>query len=235
MSTIGEEPFVSRPYVIAKCAMSLDACLDDASPTRLILSHPDDFDQVDQVRAECDAILVGANTIRKDNPRLCVRSETRSQARVSAGRPPQPTKITLTKSGRLDPDAQFFTAGPAPKYVYTSYHADALRAELRDRAVVIPLMETVSPAWLLEDLGSRGIGRLLVEGGAEILTWFLSADAVDELQVSIAPFFVGAADAVRVVTPARFPFSPQRRMPLRSVEQVGDMVVATYVLRKNND
>jgi 5-amino-6-(5-phosphoribosylamino)uracil reductase len=215
--------------------MSLDACLDDSSSTRLIVSHPDDFDRVDQVRAECDAILVGANTIRKDNPKLCIRSKTRSQARMSAGRPPQPAKVTLTKSGRLHRDSQFFTEGPAPKYVYTSHLAETLRTELGDRATVVPLKETVSPTWLLEDLASRGIRRLLVEGGAEMLTWFLASDEVDELQVSIAPFFVGEADAVRVVTPARFPFSPQRRMPLRSVEQVGDMVVATYLLRKDND
>ena len=64
-----------RPYVLLSCAMSIDGYIDDASNTRLLMSNDADFDRVDEVRAGCDAILVGANTIRRDNPRLMVRAE----------------------------------------------------------------------------------------------------------------------------------------------------------------
>jgi len=67
----------ARPYVLLSCATSADGYLDDASPRRLILSGPADLDRVDEVRAGCDAILVGAGTIRADDPRLLVRDPRR--------------------------------------------------------------------------------------------------------------------------------------------------------------
>ena len=68
----------ARPYTIVSCAVSLDGCLDDASPERLILSGPEDLDEVDELRSAADAILVGAGTIRADNPRLLVRDDART-------------------------------------------------------------------------------------------------------------------------------------------------------------
>ena len=92
--------------------MSLDGYIDDASDQRLILSGPADLDRVDALRASCDAILVGAGTIRADNPRLLVRSaERRQAARVAAGRPENPLKVTLTIVRRPRSRAAFFTAG----------------------------------------------------------------------------------------------------------------------------
>lgn len=56
------------PYVLLSAAVSLDGYLDDTGPDRLLLSSPADFDRVDEVRASVDAILIGAGTIRADNP-----------------------------------------------------------------------------------------------------------------------------------------------------------------------
>ena len=59
-----------RPYVVLSVAMSIDGHIDDRSPERLLLSSPEDFDRVDQLRADSDAVLVGAGTLRSDDPRL---------------------------------------------------------------------------------------------------------------------------------------------------------------------
>ncbi|GAB2698991.1 RibD family protein [Kitasatospora kifunensis] len=59
-----------RPFVLLSVATSVDGYIDDTSPQRLLLSNAEDFDRVDQVRAESDAILIGGNTLRRDNPRL---------------------------------------------------------------------------------------------------------------------------------------------------------------------
>ena len=72
-----------RPYILLSCGMSIDGYLGSASPRRLELSNNADFDRVDSVRASCDAILVGAATVRSDNPRLLVRSRTRRAARTA--------------------------------------------------------------------------------------------------------------------------------------------------------
>ena len=106
----------ARPYTILSCAVSLDGYLDDASPDRLILSGPEDLDEVDELRASVDAILVGAGTIRADNPRLLVRSPARIAWRVARGMPEHPLRVTMTRSGDLDPAARFFT-GPGQSLV----------------------------------------------------------------------------------------------------------------------
>src|SRR3982751_477198 len=73
---------VERPYILLSCGMSIDGYLDDADQRRLLLSNDADFDRVDEVRAGCDAILVGAGTIRQDDPRLLVRSAGRRASRT---------------------------------------------------------------------------------------------------------------------------------------------------------
>ena len=117
-----------RPYVLLSCGMSIDGYLGGATEQRLLLSNDADFDRVDAVRADCDAILVGATTVRRDNPRLLVRSPARREARVARGLPPSPVKVTVTRRGQLDPCAQFFTAGEAEKIVYCASAGRARRA-----------------------------------------------------------------------------------------------------------
>src|SRR3954463_13893577 len=107
-----------RPYTVLSCGMSIDGYLDSPDITRLRLSNDADFDRVDAVRARCDAILVGAATVRVDNPRLLVRSERRRADRGARGLRPSPLKVTVTGSCDLDPGARFFTAGEVDKLVY---------------------------------------------------------------------------------------------------------------------
>ena len=97
-----------RPHVLASCAVSLDGFLDDATPERLILSGPADLDRVDAERARVDAILVGAGTVRADDPRLLVRSPRRRADRVACGQPPSPLRVVLS-SKPLDPAARVLT------------------------------------------------------------------------------------------------------------------------------
>lgn len=101
-----------RPYVLLSAAMSADGYIDDASSTRLVLSDEADLDRVDELRAASDAILVGAQTVRADDPRLLVRSPARRQRRLELGRAASPRRVTITRSGGLDRDARFFATMP---------------------------------------------------------------------------------------------------------------------------
>ena len=73
-----------RPYTLLSCSVSIDGYIAGAA-SRLLLSNEADFDRVDAVRASCDAILVGAKTVRIDNPRLLVRSQARRDDRAARG------------------------------------------------------------------------------------------------------------------------------------------------------
>ncbi|TML21443.1 MAG: deaminase [Actinobacteria bacterium] len=220
-----------RPYVVLSCAMSVDGYLDDATDRRLILSNEADLDRVDGVRADSDAILVGANTIRRDNPRLLVRSPARRAQRVARGQAPSPAKVTLTTRGEVDPDAAFFTAGDVPKLVYcASASADRASARLAGAATVVAAGEPLDLALVLADLAARGIGRLLVEGGGGTHTQFLTAGLADELHLVVAPFFVGDPRAPRFVSDGRFPWDAAHRMALAEVRRLGDVVLLRYAL-----
>ena len=220
-----------RPYTVLSCATSLDGYLDDASQARLVLSNDADLDRVDALRASCDAILVGSCTVRRDNPRLLVRDPDRIALRRDSGQSPTPVKVTVTAHGDLDPGAQFFTTGDCEKLVYctTSVYADT-RRRLGSAATVVDSGTAVDMRRLGEDLDDRGVGRLLVEGGGSVLTQFLIADLADELQLVVAPIFVGDSRARRFVGDGAFPWHPRRRASLAEVRTVGDVALLRYAL-----
>jgi 5-amino-6-(5-phosphoribosylamino)uracil reductase len=234
-----------RPYVLLSCAMSVDGCLDSAGPGRLVLSGDADLYRVDDERAGSDAIMVGAGTIRRDDPRLLIRSPGRRAARAGRGQPEHPTGVTLTASGDLDPGARFFTdAVPHPGPARLVYCAGPVAAVARRRldglAEVVPMGDRAGDgaggggrpalAEVLADLSRRGVGRLMVEGGADLGRQFLTGGLVDELQLVIAPFFVGDPGAPRFAGPGRYPFGPSHPMALAEVRRLGGVVLLRYLL-----
>ena len=168
--------------VILSAAISLDGYLDDASHERLRLSSPEDWAAVLKLRGECDAILVGAETVRKDNPSL---KETA-------------LRVVVSRSGALPADARLFGSGEVMVLSGREFTAREIVAQLEH----------------------RGVRRLLVEGGAQILALFLAAGEAHRLRLAVAPLLVGCG--------VRFPGVAAGRMALEKVEQLGDMAVMHY-------
>jgi 5-amino-6-(5-phosphoribosylamino)uracil reductase len=224
-----------RPYTLHSCSVSIDGYIGSAT-SRLLLSNGDDFDRVDAVRASCDAILVGAATVRMDNPRLLVRSDVRREQRIARGADPSPIKVTVTRRAELDPDADFFTAGDVEKLVYCPSErvADA-RARLEPAATVVDGGGRVDMRGLSSDLAARGVQRLMVEGGGKVHTQFLCENLADELQLVVAPLFVGDSRAPRFVRDGYFPWNPGQRARLADVRQIGDVVLLRYALSSRFD
>jgi 5-amino-6-(5-phosphoribosylamino)uracil reductase len=211
--------------------MTIDGYLDDASGERLLLSNEADFDRVDAERAASDAILVGAETVRRDDPRLVVRSPLRRAERAARGRPPTPAKVTVTETGRLDPGARFFTTGDAERLVFcSSASAAGTRARLGHVSTVVDAGAEPTLAGVMEHLYQRGTRRLLVEGGRRVLTQLLVGGLADELQLVVAPFFVGDRRAPRLVDDGTFPWRSGHRADLAEVRQIGDVALLRYAL-----
>jgi 5-amino-6-(5-phosphoribosylamino)uracil reductase len=230
-----EEPVraaTGRPHVVLSAAMSADGYIDDASAARLVLSDAADLDQVDELRARSDAILVGAQTIRSDNPGLLVASAARRQERIARGQPASPQKVTITGNGDLDAGSRFFAEADSPPLVYASpAAADRLRAPLAALATVVPGLgpDRLDLAWVLADLASRGIGRLMVEGGAQVLAQFLAAGLADEFRLAIAPVFVADPAAPRLLAGAPVAGTlAAGPLHLAGVTEVGQMAVLRY-------
>ena len=221
-----------RPYILLSCGMSIDGYLDNASSKRLLLSNQADLERVDAVRASSDAILVGAQTVRQDNPRLLVRSA--AVPRRAGGPRPAAHPDQGHRHGRCP-------ARPAGTLLR---HRSDRQARLlrRDRPSARPASGSArSRPWstaarrsgcerLVEDLHDRGTRRLMVEGGGSIHTQFLTAGLADELHLVVAPFFVGDSRAPRFVEDGRFPWNQDRRATLADVRRLGDVVLLRYAL-----
>ena len=201
-------------------ATTADGFLDDASSKRLMISTPEDWAAVGRLRADCDAILVGAETLRRDDPALLLRDESVRRRRQAIGLRPDATKVTLTASGRLDPSLRFFTEGDADRFVFSTHDLPALH----DRAAVIAPEEPLTARLIVTELEKRGIGHLLVEGGAHILQLFLAEGMADTVRAAVNPSLtLGEAGY------ARFAFRPPVGTAC-TTENLGGMRVATCEL-----
>ncbi len=207
--------------VILSAAMSADGYIDSADEMRLRLSSVEDFYDVHILRSECDAILVGAETVRKDNPSLITKHEELLKIRRNKGLKDDPVKITFSKSGNLPFDSKFFSKGNGEKWIFSEadINADKFGKNVR-------IFANAGLADNLRVMEENGIKTLLVEGGCSILTQFLQGGLVNHLRLAVAPFFVGAG--VRFVGGGDFPNDVKNRMDLVAVRRLGDVVVMDY-------
>ena len=211
---------MTRPHVLLSVAVSLDGHIDDRGTERFPLSNAEDFDHVDRMRAESDAILAGAETLRRDNARLLVYSDERRARRIADGKPEFPLRVVVTRGGQLDPELRFWHCGGA-RLVYTATTPTTV-----DHLAETKTFSDFSE--ILDDLGARGVRRLMVEGGTSIHTAFLAAGLADEIRIAVAPMLIGQATAPRFVNPAEFPGGPARRFHLEDVTKLGDVAVLRY-------
>jgi diaminohydroxyphosphoribosylaminopyrimidine deaminase / 5-amino-6-(5-phosphoribosylamino)uracil reductase len=150
-----------KPFVIAKCGMSLDGRLTRTPNEGRWLTGPAARRHVMQLRAQVDAILIGAETLRRDDPRLTTRG-------IPGAR--QPWRVVLSRSGKLPRDAHLFADRFAARTLV--YRDKALRQ-------------------VLAELGRREITSVLIEGGGNVLGQAFDARLVDKVQFYIAPVLTG--------------------------------------------
>ena len=206
-----------RPYTLLSCGISIDGYLDGGTGDRLVLSNEADLDRVDDVRAGCDAILVGAATIRHDNPRLLVRQPARLE-RGRRGTPSYADQGDRHRAGpswirarRSSPPATARSSSTArPRGADRARAARAGRHRRRRRPARGRAPDERGPA---RPRRAPADGR----GRRDVHTQFLTADLADELQLVVAPFFVGDSRARRFVGDGRFPWNPGRRARLAEV------------------
>jgi diaminohydroxyphosphoribosylaminopyrimidine deaminase/5-amino-6-(5-phosphoribosylamino)uracil reductase len=151
-----------RPWVVAKIALSLDGRIVTPAADDRWLTSPAARQAAHELRWESDAILVGAETARRDNPRLTVRLNRRGKM--------QPWRIVLTRSGKLS----------RRLHLFSDRH--------RDRTLVFKNQPWDG---ILLALGAMEISHLLIEGGGEILSAALRAGVVNEAAFFLAPAVMG--------------------------------------------
>jgi diaminohydroxyphosphoribosylaminopyrimidine deaminase/5-amino-6-(5-phosphoribosylamino)uracil reductase len=152
------------PYVIAKAGQSLDGLITRPPGESQWITSEAARTHGRRLRLKVDAIIVGAETIRKDDPHLTLRQGDSGQGK------PQPWRVVMTRSGVL----------PAQARIFTDEH--------RDRTLVMRGMDFPQ---VLRELGARGVMSVLVEGGGIVLSQAFASRMIDEVVWYVAPRFCG--------------------------------------------
>jgi 5-amino-6-(5-phosphoribosylamino)uracil reductase len=211
--------------IVLSAAVSADGYLDNCDPKRLILSSPEDWRAIHALRAECDAILVGAKTLRQDNPSLVIRDSKLRAKREAEGRGADIMKVVVSGSGRLDPAMRFFTEGEGKKVIFTH---GMVSHKLSEVATIIsrPVITAIE---IIKQLHKMGVQTLMVEGGSKVLSMFLRERCWDEFRLAVAPVFVGDSSAPRLVLDGDYP-----PMALVKTERLGQTAVMHFENRSQS-
>ena len=182
---------VDDMVVVGQIGQSLDGRIATPTGHSKYINGPAGLDHLHRLRSLVDAVVVGVGTALADDPQLTVR-------RV---RGPHPARVVLDPSGRLPASARLFAKDGARRLVIT---ADATQSAAASGAEVVALPAAngrIAPAAILAALAERGLRRILIEGGADTVSSFLTAGCLDHLHVVVAPIILGAGRAGLMLPP----------------------------------
>jgi 2,5-diamino-6-(ribosylamino)-4(3H)-pyrimidinone 5'-phosphate reductase len=224
---------MDRPFVFINSAMSADGKLSTKERKQVRISGKLDFERVDELRAQADAVMVGIGTVLSDDPSLTVKSPERRAARKAAGKSENPVRIIVDSSARTPLDADIFKKGEGLRIIAVSTSAPAEKIEkLEEKALVIKAgIEKVDLQELVRKLKEMKINTIMVEGGATLNWGMLSAGLVDEIYTFIGNLIVGGATAPTFTDGEGFSEAELLGLELVSAEKIEDGVLLKWKVK----
>lgn len=186
-----------RPYVVVNIAMSADGKISTRERRQVRISGAQDFKRVDRLKAGCDAIMVGIGTVLADDPSLTVKSEECLNYRRKQGWDDHPIRVVVDSSGSTPPNASFLHKGEGKRVVAISGKADPKKIILLEKkaTILVAGKDEVDLGILMDELGSMGICRLMVEGGGTLIAGLMQAGLVNEIFTFIGNIIIGGKNA----------------------------------------
>ncbi len=218
-------------YIHVNAAVSVDGKLSSRRRDQIAISGPEDFDRVDRIRAAADAVMVGVGTVLADDPRLGLDEEERRVRRLRDGRSGEPARVVADSRARTPPDACVLD-GEATTYLLVSGQASEGDVSALSEAGAEPIRagaKRVDLEAAIKALESKGVERLLVEGGGELLFSLFSTGMVDELTVYVGSLLIGGREAPTLVDGEGY-VEDFPEVTLVDVERIDDGVLLSYDL-----
>jgi diaminohydroxyphosphoribosylaminopyrimidine deaminase / 5-amino-6-(5-phosphoribosylamino)uracil reductase len=174
----------SRPgaIVVGQIGQSIDGRIATLSGHSHYINGPAGLDHLHRLRSIVDAVIVGASTVRTDDPQLTVR-------RVPG---PNPARVVIDPRGTLGTSARVFAADGTRRIVFVLEETESRISNDIETITLPGSKDPLDPVAILDALAARGLTRVLVEGGARTLSHFLAAGCLDRLHVVVAPVIVGS-------------------------------------------
>ncbi len=215
--------------VVVNAATSVDGKLSNRERDQIAISGDDDFDRVDQLRAESDAVMVGVGTVVADDPSLTVDDPDRREARQERGEPANPARVVADSQIRTPSNARILD-DRAETYLLVSEAAPAgfvTQMEETGATVITAGDDRVDLRSAFERLEDHGIEQLLVEGGGTLIFSLFESGLVDELSVYVGSIVIGGREAPTLADGEGF-LDDFPALSLQSVERLDDGVVLRY-------
>ncbi len=221
---------MKKPFVFINCAVSADGKISTIERRQIKISNDLDKERVDKLRAGSDAILVGMNTVVRDDPKLTVKSEKLRKERIKKGLPENLIKIAVGNLNRMKFNSDFLDYGNSEKMIFTTKKSKKEKIEkIRKKSEVYVLGESrVNLHRMMEILYNRGVRRLMVEGGGTINFELLKEGLVDELYVAVAPKIFGGKNAPTLADGDGFKAGEILNLEFLGLEKLEDVVVLRY-------
>ena len=227
-----------RPFVFMNMASSADGKITSATREYPTFTSDHDKAHMDALRAQADAVLVGANTLRHDDPPLHIRTPEQRRERHLRGQEPHLIHVVVSASLSLDPNLGFFSnPNVRQRIVATTETSDPARREALSPHAAVWLCgaQRVDIPALLARLLAQGVQKLLVEGGGELNWDFIAAGAVDDIHITLCPTLIGGRNAPTLLEGTGFSMHTRPRLRLLEARPVGDEIFCHYrVLRPQN-
>ena len=207
-----------RPYITLKLAQSADGKTATPSGNSKWISSEDSRRYAHKLRSEATAILVGINTVLKDNPSLTIRHFPS---------PRQPLRVVLDPNLRIDPSLKIASSSEARTLLFHRKRDKKKEEALSSRGVELIALEDFSLGNILEELYRREVVHLLVEGGAKTVSSFLKSGLWDRMIIFQAPKLIG--DGISIGDLGVRSVREAKKMKLRRTFKIGQDIVAEYI------
>ena len=225
---------MEKPFIFINSAMSADGKLSTKERKQVRISGKKDFERVDELRAQADAIMVGIGTVLADDPSLTVKSSERKEARKAEGREENPVRIVVDSLARTPLEADIFKKGTGMRIVAVSNAASEKKVrKLEEKACVIRAgKDKVDLSILAENLKKMGINSLMVEGGATLNWGMLSAGLVDEIYTFVGNLIIGGTGAPTFVDGDGLTENELLKLELLSAEQIEEGMLLRWKVKR---
>ena len=223
-----------RPFVIATFAMTVDGKITTRNFSRVDFTSHEDKLHLFRERALGDAVLIGHTTVARDNVRLGLPQEELRKARIKRGQPPYPLRVIVSNEGKIDNRLKIFQSDISPIVIFsTTRMPRKYRCALVEKATLhLSNSLHVDLAEMLHKLRSEyKVRTVACEGGATLFRSLLEQGLVDQLNLTVAPYLFGGADAPTLTGLSKEFLPKSVHCSLLDMRVVGDECFLTYRVR----